>query len=653
MLKLSYPRLKEILLIITMSKVEVPGSELAKRLEVSTRTIRSDITKLNTDIEEYGLSIINHRGKGYSFELNQDNNLDKLKVDLDSLDKKNTLDTTSERIRYLLNELLINDKPISIDQILDNLYISINTLNNYIIEIKKITDKYNLKVTHQHNGILLEGTEGNKRYCFIDQLENKNYKEYVLGFSNNERRLFSNIDIDLVNKKVNIFIDKQMHDIPDYNRKNIVVHFALSLSRIKAGHSLTNFNSELKVSPEFQKDFDALFDDLSESIKEKVDYSEREYVKYHIGLNNPQIVENNNEPQSELIHKSVILFLDKIRDNYTFNLLNDKLLISNLTEHIKSVMKINDLDSSRKNPLLDVILSTFPLAYEMTVTSINILEHQLKLHLSKDELSFITLHVGASMERNYNNKWKKRNVAIICGSGTATANLLKIKLESRFSNYLNIMGVYSYADYCNETYPSDVDFLISTVPILNSTLPVVEVDLSNYANDSKELYDFITSTSDDQQVLYSLFKPELIFVNSKLKTRKEVLNFLCDKLEEENVVKEDFRSKMFEREKMYSTAIGGGIAIPHPIKFAANKSNVAFLQLKNPIYWDDKKNKIQLVFLLAINEEEYPKIQTLFSFLVDLQDDTRFYNAISKCKGPSEAIKVIDSFIQNNINKTS
>lgn len=257
------------------------------------------------------------------------------------------------------------------------------------------------------------------------------------------------------------------------------------------------------------------------------------------------------------------------------------------------------------------------------------------------------------MERNYNNKWKKRNVAIICGSGTATANLLKIKLEGRFSNYLNIMGVYSYAEYCNSSYPKDVDFLISTVPILNSSVPVVEVDLSNYANDSKELYDFITSTSDDQQVLYSLFKPELVFVNSELSNRKQVLNFLCDNLEKQKVVKQDFREKMFKREGMYSTAIGGGIAIPHPIKFAANKSNVAFLQLKHPITWDDKGNKIQLVFLLAINKDEYPKIQTLFSFLVDLQNDSRFYNAISKCNNSNEAIKVINSFIQNNLNQTS
>lgn len=650
MLKLSYPRLKQILMIIILATVEVPSNILSKRLNVSTRTIRSDIKKLNSDISDYKLEIMNCRGKGYYLAIKDNQQLDKLKCDLNRLDKKTNVDNSGSRIKYILNELLTKQKLISIDNILDSLYISINTLNKDIIDIKEIANKYNLRIVHKNNGLSLVGKEENKRYCFINQLENKNYKEYVLGFTTNERRLFNNIDLDTNSKVINAFIDKEMKEIPDYNRKNIVIHVILSLSRIKAGYILKEFNSNLQVSHGFQDKFDKMFDRLELNIGNEIILPEREYVKYHIGLNNPQIVNNSNEPQEELIRKSVLFFLDKIRNNYTFNLLNDDLLIKSLTEHIKAAIKIKSLDSSRKNPLLDVIPSTFPLAYEMTITSIKILECQLKFHFSNDELSFITLHIGASMERKYSNKWKKRNVAIICGSGTATANLLRAKLENRFSNYLNIIRVYSYAEYCSSLYPKEVDFLISTVPILNSKVPVVEVDLSNFANDSKELYGFITSTSNNQQILYSLFKPELVFINSDLQTRQQVLDFLYDKLEEQDVVRSDFRAKMFKREKMYSTAIGGGIAIPHPIKFAAKVSNVAFLQLKRQIVWDDNDNKIQLVFLLAINEKEYPKIQTLFNFLADLQSDTRFYNSISKCSDSNETIKVINSFIQNNIN---
>lgn len=648
MLKLSYSRLKDILMIIVLSKVEVSSNVLAKRLKVSSRTIRSDINKLNSEISDYKVIIENHRGKGYSIQALSEDKFHELKSDLNILEGQTSLDTMNDRMKHLLSMLLCEGENISIDDALNDLFISINTFNNYIVEIKQIIDRYNLKIARKYNKISLIGSEENKRHCLIEQLENRHYDGYVLGFTENERKLFRNIDLDIVGEKVNEFIDESIKNIPDYNLKNIVIHMAIVLSRIKSHYVLAKFDSEVVVSNELQNALNKLFDDFEKIFNEKIPNSEREYIKYHIALNNPEIIRNLNTYQSDSIEKSVILFLDKIQANYTFNLSNDNALIENLTEHIKSFVKINNLDYSRKNPLLDVILSTFPLAYEMTVTSIDILEKKLHIQLSKDELSFITLHVGASMERNYNNKWKKRNVAIICGSGTTTANLLKIKLESRFSSYLNIMGIYSYADYKSKNYPKNTDFFISTVPILNSELPVVQVDLANYANDSKELYDFITSTSTEQQVLYHLFNPNLIFIDSKLNTREDVLNFLCDKLEKQEIVQSDFRKKVFERERLYSTAIGGEIAIPHPIKFASKQSAVAFMRLKQPICWDENGDKIQLIFLLAINEQEYPKVQTLFSFLVNLQTDIQFNDEIGKCKNPWETINVINSLIQNN-----
>lgn len=340
MLKLSYPRLKQILMIIILATVEVPSNILSKRLNVSTRTIRSDIKKLNSDISDYKLEIMNCRGKGYYLAIKDNQQLDKLKCDLNRLDKKTNVDNSGSRIKYILNELLTKQKLISIDNILDSLYISINTLNKDIIDIKEIANKYNLRIVHKNNGLSLVGKEENKRYCFINQLENKNYKEYVLGFTTNERRLFNNIDLDTNSKVINAFIDKEMKEIPDYNRKNIVIHVILSLSRIKAGYILKEFNSNLQVSHGFQDKFDKMFDRLELNIGNEIILPEREYVKYHIGLNNPQIVNNSNEPQEELIRKSVLFFLDKIRNNYTFNLLNDDLLIKSLTEHIKAAIKI-------------------------------------------------------------------------------------------------------------------------------------------------------------------------------------------------------------------------------------------------------------------------------------------------------------------------
>ncbi|MEB3362685.1 PTS sugar transporter subunit IIA [Lactobacillus sp. R2/2] len=46
---------------------------------------------------------------------------------------------------------------------------------------------------------------------------------------------------------------------------------------------------------------------------------------------------------------------------------------------------------------------------------------------------------------------------------------------------------------------------------------------------------------------------------------------------------------------MYSTAIGGKIAIPHSLGYATNKSKVCFARLSQPIMWDEK-NEVKYVF---------------------------------------------------------
>ena len=47
----------------------LPQDELAKRLSVSTRTVRADITALNEIIADYGATFVHNRGSGYQLRV--------------------------------------------------------------------------------------------------------------------------------------------------------------------------------------------------------------------------------------------------------------------------------------------------------------------------------------------------------------------------------------------------------------------------------------------------------------------------------------------------------------------------------------------------------------------------------------------------------
>lgn len=144
----------------------------------------------------------------------------------------------------------------------------------------------------------------------------------------------------------------------------------------------------------------------------------------------------------------------------------------------------------------------------------------------------------------------------------------------------------------------------------------------------------------------NLFDGKLIYLLDGNLTKKEVLDLMIDDLEKYNYVEKNFRENVYKRENLYSTAIGGAIAIPHPIKYAATQSKVSFARLDNPIKWDDK-NMIKYVFLISVNKKDYPNIQDLFTFLVDLQQDQQFRSLIDKCKTVDETKDVLRTIIQS------
>lgn len=645
MLELSYARLKKILMILVVAQKEISSSYLSLKLKVSERTIRTDINRLNEDITKYNVLIKHHRSKGYFLKEEQTGSLAKLKADLEELDKKVLFDSVNIRLKKLMCLLLLTNVPISIYKILEDMYISSGTLASYIEEIKSAIKGYHLEIARVNNAFSIVGDEVEKRQCFIDQVEDKNYKTYILGFTDLEKSIFKEINLDELKSVLDEFMDKLVFDIADFNRKNIIMHIAITILRIKNGNEIITFSDNSIIKGGIEKEFNQLFVGIEQQFNVQISSAERNYIKYHFALNNPQIIRDTEDNSEVEINKAIMLFLDRIRNNYGFDLSDATELINNLRAHITSLIKINRFDSTRKNPLLDVIISTFPLAYEMTKTSIDVLEKRLNLTFNDDEVSFITLHIGAAMENRYNQRLSAKKVAIVCGSGTATANLLKVKLEAKFSQYIEIVGLYSFEEY-RKGKMEPVDFIISTVPIFDSKIPVVQVDLANFAHDSKELSNFITTT--ENQPLSKLFDQNLIFIHQDLKSKDAVLRKMLSALEKENVTKPEYKHFLMKREKMYSTAIGGGIAIPHPIKFSAYKSRVAFLQTEREINWGNEHN-VDLIFMLAINEDDYPKIQPLFSFLVDLQENSKFLKLIKKTNSAQEALQIINSFVKESL----
>lgn len=100
---------------------------------------------------------------------------------------------------------------------------------------------------------------------------------------------------------------------------------------------------------------------------------------------------------------------------------------------------------------------------------------------------------------------------------------------------------------------------------------------------------------------------KLILLDLDVSDRDSALERMADALEQAGRLndKEGYLQAVYEREKEFSTAFEGGVAIPHGKTDCVKHSSVVFARLKSPIIWDDEADEpVSMVFLLAIPESE-------------------------------------------------
>jgi lichenan operon transcriptional antiterminator len=189
----NYKRLDDIFNYIRNNEFTT-ASKLSLLLKVSERTIRTDINNLNDNL--IGASIKLKRRSGYYVEIHDLDAYNKFIASFkESSSKDKELDSSQDRVKYILSILLYSHDYISIDDLADSVFVAKNTLSNYIKTIKKILPVYNLEyIVKPGIGIKIIGNESNKRECIINEIYSQDHLAMTL-FSTSEKTFFNDIDL--------------------------------------------------------------------------------------------------------------------------------------------------------------------------------------------------------------------------------------------------------------------------------------------------------------------------------------------------------------------------------------------------------------------------------------------------------------------------
>ena len=95
---------------------------------------------------------------------------------------------------------------------------------------------------------------------------------------------------------------------------------------------------------------------------------------------------------------------------------------------------------------------------------------------------------------------------------------------------------------------------------------------------------------------------------------------------------------LIARERLGSTALGLGVAMPHGRHAGVLAATGAFVRLKEPIEFDAPDNKpVSLVFVLLVPEAATGEHLALLSHLARLFNEKSVREALRSCQTPEEA----------------
>lgn len=619
MSKFSYQRLDDLFDFFLLKKEPILIKDIASTINVSERTIRTDISNLNDYLINKNAKIKLIRQKGYILDCEDEKKIIDWWGNFNKTEGYSLLGSLKERQNYLFALLLNELKYYSVYELMEHLCISKNTLYIYLKNIRKTLSNYNLKLINNTNtGFKVIGTEYDKRKAILDLFLINDLQSYLVGFTDLEKLFLTNIDLDLLKTLESKHLYSLQLLDSDFYHKNIISTIALAIARVKEGLTINEISIEVPKLMDHALDAIHLFlKEIENSFSITLPINEINYFILTLSINVPRLIKNPKNHPSE---SSIIVdeLLTSIYETSNLNWTKDKILFEDLVNHIENFIKISSIDKERKNPILSTIINSFPFAYSLSLTHLGVIGKKYNIFFSEDEVGYIALHIAGAIER-HKAKTQQLNVIIVCGGGFAMSKIIESKINKKFPNKFNIKKTYSYAEFQLSNI-SDIDLTITTLPFTQENTPTVYIDMSNIDKAIDDLKYYLTDDQINNNVM-QLFNPEnfYYFDTDKL-SKKDLLVKMAVDLEKQNIVSADFVSSVLERESLQTTLINDVIAIPHSMTMIANRSRVSVAIFPNGIQWE-KDKKCNFIFLLAISKTDNEITDNLYDLILNLIDD--------------------------------
>lgn len=603
-------RQNEIIKLLNQYHI-LSADKIAKMLNVSTKTIRNEIHKINSSLNlNY---IISQKGTGYL--INEQIQLEKEYA-------------SEQNIQYLILKKILNHDFYNFYELADELFISESNLQRYIKRVNEIIQKRNssIKICRQRNQLYLNGTETEKRqittYFLMNELNQYNFNLSMY------QSLFLRIDILELQKIITEFNNAHHLNLRDVEIISLVIHVALMLERVIRGNEIIN---EVDFVNDEYNHLSIQFANILQIRYEiKLNKSEIKYLSLLLAGKVPSIEENDINEVKQFIQQLII----EINESFDVDLQQDSKFTDNFLIHLIGLKRRITNHTFLNNPLIKELQKNFPVIYDMSVFIALKIQEFFSTQLYEDEIGYITLHLMGAIERLYTSLHKK--IVLIYPFGQAGYDYIVKKinhihdLEIEICCQLSMFDAFQIKEY-------QPDLVISFVHIEEKVgYPIYVCHNLLLEEDIENIYNILKGNHTFKKNVF--FEKELFHIYNDIENKEDVIHRLCESLYYKGYVDQQYEGLVLAREQIAPTAYGSMFAIPHAVKKAGFATRIAVALLDKPIDWNQQK--VRLVFLFCLTKERNEEFDLLFEKLVGLLDESKKVKELLKCKKYEEFLEL-------------
>lgn len=603
-------RQNEIIKLLNQYHI-LSADKIAKMLNVSTKTIRNEIHKINSSLNlNY---IISQKGTGYL--INEQIQLEKEYA-------------SEQNIQHLILKKILNHDFYNFYELADELFISESNLQRHIKRVNEIIQKRNssIKICRQQNQLYLNGTETEKRqittYFLMNELNQYNFNLSMY------QSLFLRIDILELQKIITEFNNAHHLNLRDVEIISLVIHVALMLERVIRGNEIIN---EVDFVNDEYNHLSIQFANILQIRYEiKLNKSEIKYLSLLLAGKVPSIEENDINEVKQFIQQLII----EINESFDVDLQQDSKFADSFLIHLIGLKRRITNHTFLNNPLIKELQKNFPVIYDMSVFIALKIQEFFSTQLYEDEIGYITLHLMGAIERLHTSLHKK--IVLIYPFGQAGYDYIVKKinhihdLEIEICCQLSMFDAFQIKEY-------QPDLVISFVHIEEKVgYPIYVCHNLLLEEDIENIYNILKGNHTFKKNVF--FEKELFYIYNDIENKEDVIHRLCESLYYKGYVDQQYEGLVLAREQIAPTAYGSMFAIPHAVKKAGFATRIAVALLDKPIDWNQQK--VRLVFLFCLTKERNEEFDLLFEKLVGLLDESKKVKELLKCKDYEEFLEL-------------